>query len=218
VARGLRGLLHGGAPTEDDEVGERYLLPTGLRAVEVLPDLIQGVKRAGLAMATRFLTSSRIKKAGEAVRTVSHALGRPRARAAVERLTGNLHDLANACASEAENVRRAATRAVSAGVKKGRAEVARLADEIQRARRVIGQTARRLVGETTLSDRVISLSDLDARPIRRGKPQHPNEFGYKVSIADSVEGFVVSQQVHPGNPNDTHTLRDAVVAANSTRM
>lgn len=41
---------------------------------------------------------------------------------------------------------------------------------------------------------------------RRGKPQQPTEFGYKVSIAHSPEGFVVSHQVYTGNPADAQTL------------
>jgi hypothetical protein len=71
-------------------------------------------------------------------------------------------------------------------VTKGKAEVARLAGVISRARRVIGQTARRLAGETTIPDRVVSLADLDARPIRRGKPQRPTEFGYKVTATPTT--------------------------------
>jgi IS5 family transposase len=45
------------------------------------------------------------------------------------------------------------------------------------AQRLIDQTARRLTGERVIADRLISLSDPDARPIRRGKPQQPTEFG-----------------------------------------
>ena len=87
-----------------------------------------------------------------------------------------------------------------------------------RAEIVIGQTTRRLAGETAIPDRVVSLCDLDARPIRRGKPQRPTEFGYKVSIADSVEGFVVSHQVYVGAVGDTGTLRAAVAGAKTTGM
>jgi IS5 family transposase len=202
------------------EADVRYPTDSGLcaHAVSRLTRAVKAVKRAGLAVGTRFISRSRLKETGEGVRNISHSFGRPHARAAVERLTGVLHNLADGCASEAERVLRAATRAVEAGAKKGRAEVARLADEIKRARRVIGQTARRLAGETTIADRVVSLADLDARPIRRGKPQKPTEFGYKVSVADSAEGFVVSHQVYAGNPHDTGTLRDAVAGAQATGM
>src|SRR5207302_6715048 len=64
----------------------------------------------------------------------------------------------------------------------------------------------------------ISLADADARPIRRGKPQRPTEFGYKVSIADTPEGFVVSHQVYIGAPADTDTLGAALDGARATGM
>lgn len=73
---------------------------------------------------------------------------------------------------------------------------------MERTERVIRQTAQGLAGDRTIPDRVISLCDVDARPIRRGKPQQPTEFGYKVSLADTPEGFVVSHEVYAGNPAD----------------
>ena len=57
------------------------------------------------------------------------------------------------------------------------------------------------------------MADPDARPIRRGKPQKPTEFGYKASVADTPEGLVVSHQVYAGNPADVSTLEAAVTAA-----
>ena len=83
---------------------------------------------------------------------------------------------------------------------------------------MIAQTARRLGGERTIPDRVISLSDPDARPIRRGKPQRPTEFGFKASVADSPEGFVVSHQVYAGNPPDAKTLEAAIAGAQAIGM
>jgi len=43
VAGVLRRLLDGRAAAQDDQVGERDLLPPGLRAVEVLLDLLEGL-------------------------------------------------------------------------------------------------------------------------------------------------------------------------------
>ena len=43
----LRRLLDGGAAAQDDEVGEGDLRVVGLRAVEVLPDLLEGRQHAG---------------------------------------------------------------------------------------------------------------------------------------------------------------------------
>jgi len=65
---------------------------------------------------------------------------------------------------------------------------------------------------------MVSLCDPDARPIRRGKPSKPTEFGYKASVADTAEGFVVSHQVYLGNPADAQTLEAAIAAAQDVGM
>lgn len=59
---------------------------------------------------------------------------------------------------------------------------------------------------------------MDARPIRRGKPKAPTEFGYKVAVADTAEGLVVAHHVHAGNPPDAETLRASVAKAKLTGM
>ncbi len=81
-----------------------------------------------------------------------------------------------------------------------------LAREIKLAERIAEQTQRRLAGQTNIPDRLVSLCDLDARPIRRGRLQKPTEFGYKVALGDTPEGFVVAHEVHIGAPIDTETL------------
>nr|BFE29518.1 hypothetical protein GCM10010200_017690 [Actinomadura rugatobispora] len=45
-----------------------------------------------------------------------------------------------------------------------------------------------------------------ARPIRKGKPQHPTQFGYVVLIADDDCGFLPFHQVNNGNPGDAKQL------------
>jgi len=136
----------------------------------------------------------------------------------VDRQTAALHELASRAARQAERVLVNARRALGEGGRAGARHVARLAKELTGAARVITQTATRLAGRRTIADRVISLSDLDARPIRRGKPQKPTEFGFKASVADSPEGFVVSHQVYAGNPADVHTVETAVREAQAIGM
>lgn len=200
------------------EADVRYPTDSGLcaHAISRLGRAVRHVKQAGLATRTRF--RDRRRKAGKVVRNVSHTLGRQGGKAAIERLTSDLHQLATSSAVEAIRILRNAKRSLEDVGRKGRVFVTRLAVEIDKAERVIAQTARRLSGEKTIPDRMISLSDVDARPIRRGKPQKPTEFGYKVSVADSPEGFVVSHQVYVGNPADAQTLKVAVAAALNVGM
>ncbi len=122
---------------------------------------------------------------------MSLGLGRPGSTESVLKHTGQLRDLALKTLWQARKVLTNSQRKAPRTGAKGKAAVKRLAQEIERAERVVMQTTRRLQGETSIADRVVSLCDFDARPIRRGKPQRPNEFGYKVAVGDTPEGEVV---------------------------
>ena len=201
------------------EADVRYPTDSGLcaHAVSRLTRAVSRVKAVGLAARTAF--RDRRRSAGRAVRRVSGALSRGgNTRPAVDRETRALHDLAVRAARGATRVLANARRAVGQAGRKGRAQTAGLAEEIALAERVIAQTARRLTGEKVIPDRLVSLADPDARPIRRGKPQRPTEFGYKASIADTPEGLVVSHQLYTGNPADVSTLEAAVTAARQAGM
>ena len=201
------------------EADVRYPTDSGLcaHAVSRLTRAVRRVKGVGLAARTAF--RDRRRSAGKAVRRVSGALGRGgNTRPAVDRETRVLYDLVAGAARDAGRVLANARRTLGQAGRKGRAQATGLAEEIALAGRVIAQTARRLTGEKIIPDRLVSLADPDARPIRRGKPQKPTEFGYKASIADTPEGFVVSHQVYVGNPADVSTLEAAVTAAREAGM
>jgi IS5 family transposase len=67
-----------------------------------------------------------------------------------------------------------------------------------------------LRGTRQIPDRLISLADPDARPIRKGKPHKPTEFGYTVLLAECERGFIASHHTHQGNPPDAAQLLGAV--------
>jgi IS5 family transposase len=50
----------------------------------------------------------------------------------------------------------------------------------------------------------------DARPIRKGKPRTPTQFGYTLLLAEEERGFVADHQLHKGNPPDAPQLVPAV--------
>jgi transposase, IS5 family len=51
------------------------------------------------------------------------------------------------------------------------------ADYVNTSEQILEQTYQKLAGETQVPDRIVSLYDPEARPIRRGKLKQPNEFG-----------------------------------------
>lgn len=61
-----------------------------------------------------------------------------------------------------------------------------------------------------IADRLVSLADPDARPIRKGKPYRPTEFGSTLLLAEDERGFVADHQLHQGNPPDAPQLVPAV--------
>lgn len=77
---------------------------------------------------------------------------------------------------------------------------------MQSTERILSQTDLRLAGQTTIPDRMVSLSDPDARLIRKGKLGRPVEFGYKVMIIDNREGLIEGYEVYKGNPVDHELL------------
>jgi IS5 family transposase len=76
--------------------------------------------------------------------------------------------------------------------------------------RLLVQTDQRLGGNRVIADRLVSLSDPDARPIRKGKPRAPTEFGYTLLVAEDERGFIADHQLQQGNPPDAPQLVPAV--------
>ena len=187
------------------EADVRYPTDSGLcaHAISRMARAVSRVKAFGLANRTRFRNRSR--SAAKVARRLSLSLGRPGSKTTVNKLTAELGRLARRTVRQAKRVLRNARRHARKK-EAGRAAVSRLEREVERAEQVVAQTLRRVAGETSIPDRLISLCDVDARPIRRGKMRNPTEFGYKVAVGDTPEGFVVAHEVQRGNPNDTSTL------------
>jgi transposase, IS5 family len=80
-----------------------------------------------------------------------------------------------------------------------------------RAGRVIDQARTRLAGTVPASaTRLVSLHDVDARPIAKGRLGKPVEFGYKAQVVDNTDGIVLDHGVHRGNPADAPLLVPAI--------
>ena len=82
----------------------------------------------------------------------------------------------------------------------------------ERARKVCEQITRRVSGQK-ITDRLVSMSDPDARPIRKGKLRHPTEFGTVMQVAELCEntrrgarGLIVPLATAIGSPNEHQLL------------
>jgi transposase, IS5 family len=108
-------------------------------------------------------------------------------------------------------------RARSRGARAKLHQIRRLEQFITRAQRVAGQINKRMRGEP-ISDRLASIFDPDARPIRKGKLGKPNEFGYVTQICEVTEntkrgarGLIVPAPSEIGNPQE-NTLSPHTIA------
>jgi IS5 family transposase len=239
------------------KAAEAKLLRTGRLRVDttVVPANVAYPTDCGLlAKAVRRIaaTGRRIQAAGGAVRTKARdrsrsagrrahdvaaklrsrsAAGRDEGLAVVRRKTGELAELAETAATEAERLlanakralRRARTKAAelkasgehdpAAGRRRGRLvrAVEDLTELLDAVRKIAAQTRQRLAGTTPAgATRRVSLHDPDARPIAKGRLGKPVEFGYKAQVADNDGGVVLDHTVELGNPADASQLKPAV--------
>jgi len=64
------------------------------------------------------------------------------------------------------------------------------------------QTTQKLAGQTHIANRIVSLDDLDARPIKKGKRFPSCEFGCTVQMTFNRQGFMLTTENFMGQPQD----------------
>jgi IS5 family transposase len=111
----------------------------------------------------------------------------------------------------------ARARARGRGARSKLAAAGGLQELADRCEKIAKQIKQRVAGEP-ITDRLVSLSDPDARPIRKGKLGKPNEFGYVAQICEvtkntkrGARGLVLPAASAPGNPTE-NTLLPMTVA------
>jgi hypothetical protein len=161
-----------------------------------------------------------VAKASKAARQTAEA-AKAVLREQVDALTAGAAEAAQMTLKEAREVVRRLKRYIGRASGRARTKAITLAGQltqwIERTERALEQTRQRLAGVLSIPNRMVSMFDPDARPIRRGKLSAPVEFGYKAEMTQ-VEGKVISDyQVHIGNPNDT-TLAVGVVERHIERF
>lgn len=74
---------------------------------------------------------------------------------------------------------------------------------------IVEQTKKHLDGEK-IQDRVVSYYENHARSLPKGKVGRPVEFGDKLRIDMSRNGYITNWKVYHGNPSDVTMLEDAI--------
>ena len=157
----------------------------------------------------------RSRSIGKAVRAISKTLARRtgEAKEQVMKLNAQAGRLIARSAREARRLA-AAGRATARGRgAQAKLKAAHALEELAcRADKVAEQIDRRVRG-LKITDRLVSIADPDARPIRKGKLGKPTEFGYVAQICEVTEntrrgarGFILPAGHAPGNPAENTLL------------
>jgi len=64
------------------------------------------------------------------------------------------------------------------------------------------QTEQKLAGKQHIDNRIVSLDEIDARPIKKGKSHPSCEFGSTVQMTFNRQGFMITTENFIGNPSD----------------
>jgi IS5 family transposase len=200
------------------EADIRYPTDAGL-AADAVRVLARTARRVRAAVPT---ITRRVRDRSRAVQKRQRALGRTlrrrtgEAKAAVGRLTQEAAEQARASVGEARRVlaqaRRSRSRAPGISRAARARAIAALEQAIGLAERVVEQTKMRFAGHK-IADRLVSLFDPDARPVRRGKLAKPNEFGYVVQLTEitahtrrGARGLLLPPKLEAGSTHENALL------------
>jgi len=201
------------------EADIKYPTDAGLAAQGVKSLAREGRKLAKAIGQAGVGVRNRSRSMGRRLRAISRTIRRRtgEAKAEVLNLTGQTGELLTRSVKEARRLAAAARRrARGRGARAKLRAAARLDELADRCEKVAEQIRKRVRGEK-ITDRLISLCDPDARPIRKGKLGKPNEFGYVAQIAEvtpntkrGARGLILPAASLPGNPGENTLLPQTV--------
>jgi transposase, IS5 family len=179
----------------------------------------EGRKLAGLVKERKARVRDRSRSMGRKLRALTRSIRRRsgEAKAVVLALTEQTGALLERSVREARKLAAVAKRrAVGRGAAAKRKAAEQLTELADRCEKVASQIRQRVAGKP-IPDRLVSLADPDARPIRKGKLGKPNEFGYVSQICEITEhtrqgarGLILATSTRLGNPPEDALLPDTI--------
>lgn len=207
------------------EADVKYPTDAGLASSGVRTLAREGRKLARLIGEKKRRVRDRSRAMGRKLRSISRTIRRRSGEAKTEvlELTAETGELLEKSIKEARRLAAIARRrARGRGAKVKLRAAAKLETFADRCEKVARQIRQRVAGEP-ITDRIVSLHDPDARPIRKGKLGKPNEFGFVSQLAEVTEntkpgarGLILPASTQPGNPAEETLLPDTV--AELTRL
>jgi len=187
------------------------LLQDGVR---VITRVVKKLQAAGVAVKTSFRDRQRsVKKRIFLINKVLKRRG-GEVYQEVRQITGEILATTKETVKEASlvvrNAKAALRRKGKQAQRKLQALLQNLEEAIRRTETIIAQTETVQAGNRHIPDRMVSIFDPDARPIKRGKVNAPVEFGYKVLLQEAEHKIITGYHVCKGNPADESLLVEAV--------
>ena len=207
------------------EADVRYPTDADLASQGVKVLAREGRKLAALVKEKKTRVRDRSRQVGKALRQLTRTIRRRsgEAKREVLELTERTGRLLERSITEARTLAKS-TRTKARG--RGAAAKIKAASQLEelsdRCEKVATQIRKRVKGEP-IGDRLVSIADPDARPIRKGKLGKPNEFGYVSQICEITEhtrrgarGLILTTSTRLGNPAEDTLLPDTI--AQLTRL
>ena len=197
------------------EADIKYPTDAGLAAGGVRALAREGRKLAAKIKTKRTAVRDRSRAVGVRMRALTRTIRRRsgEAKAEVLELTKQTGAMLRKSVKEARTLAAAARSSARGRGARAKLKAARaLEDLADRCEKVTEQITKRVKGEK-ITDRLVSLWDPDARPIRKGKLGKPNEFGYVDQLCEitpntrrGARGFILPPVSEIGNPAENTLL------------
>ena len=205
------------------EADVKYPTDAGLAAHGVRALAREARKLGALVAEHKRRVRDRSRAMGRTLRALTRTIRRRsgEAKSEVLKLTAKTGKLLQQSIAETRRLAAIARRrARGRGAKAKLRAAAKLQELADRCEKVARQIKQRVAGEP-IKDRLVSLADPDARPIRKGKLGKPNEFGYVTQLAEVTQntkrgarGLIVPAATAPGNPGENTLLPETVAEMN----
>ena len=207
------------------EADVKYPTDAGLASAGVRTLARESRKLARLIGEQPRRVRNRSRAMGRKLRAISRTIRRRSGEAKEEvlKLTAETGELLERSVKEARRLAAVARRRARGRGAKAKLKAAAAMEEMaDRCEKVVRQIRQRVAGEP-IKDRIVSLHDPDARPIRKGKLGKPTEFGFVSQLAEVTEntkpgarGVILPASTAPGNPQEVVLFPDTV--AELTRL
>ena len=177
------------------------LLADGIR---MITRVVHHLKEAGAKVPPRFRDQTHAVK--KQILAIGKVLRRRtgEAQAEVAKATEEILGIARRVVTGAKAIAHQVTESVNDAENAVAKNIGRLAERLRHVAdltgKIVEQTKQVLSGNRRIPDRIVSLADPEARPIKKGKLKSPTEFGFKVLIQETEDRLVTGYEVYKGNP------------------